>query len=85
MHVRIVSDGTAAGTEVVDEGGVALRGIERLALTVVPQDVVRVDLHLSLLKVDARAEARVFGTHPSTGEIKQVSSITFADGSEYKF
>lgn len=74
MRVRIESDGTGFGTKVLDTDGTPVEGVTGLNFSAQIDDVTRAEIQLSLVRIDAIAEAQFYVKG------KQVSAITYADG-----
>ncbi len=82
-RVRVLSEsGIGLGTKVVDvETGEELRGIESGAIPRFgSNDVVKVELTLGLAALQIDGTPVWMVTHPRSGDLKAVKSITFEDG-----
>lgn len=68
--------------------GFAIQGLRRVSLSMEVDDVPRVEAEFYLVEKtydidigDVECGARFFMRHPCDGDLREVSSITFADGS----
>jgi hypothetical protein len=84
--VKVISEvGLGLGTKVVDvDSGVEIKGIEAIKVMVDDADsVVRVNLTIALAQVDANGKAKYFACHPTTGDLLEVETVIFADGTVF--
>lgn len=86
MDIRITSDGIGCGTTVTCEGR-ELRGVCGIEFNPItgPDDLVTARLRFDCIVLDMIVKATAQMAHPETGEMKDVASIRFADGSEFTF
>lgn len=79
MHVKITSDGTPHGTKVTTADGSPVQGLTGILFRAEIDDVNRAELSLSLVEIDAEAEARVYVAG------KEVRRIEYADGTSDEY
>jgi len=86
MDIKVTSDGTGMGTSVAADGR-PMRGLCAIEIAPIsgPDDIVTARLRFDLLRLDMVGKGTAHIAHPETGEIKEVASIRFADGSEFTF
>lgn len=68
-----------------ETSGFAIQGIRRAVITLEPREAARVDAEIFLSPggVDiAHANATFRAIHPLEGDLREIKSITFADGSK---
>ena len=86
--VRVITGegGVGIGTKVFDMNtGEQIGGIEEVGVPAFGRDdIVRVDLRIGLARLEIEGAARFQAIDPSDGTLKDVASITFTDGSEFK-
>lgn len=82
-NVRIVSDGNVCGTRLFLDGGEELRHVSAVRFEHEAGEIPRVTVDLATHPIEAegRLVCRLF--HPVSGELRTISSITFADGSTW--
>jgi hypothetical protein len=69
------------GTTVTNaETGEEIKGIASLNISIVPDDIIRVEAQIFLAETEVNGVARFYASDPSTGETKQLVRIEFADG-----
>ena len=79
MNVRIISDGTDAGTRVLNEEGAPIRGIRAIKFSAAVDEINEAAITLSFVQIDSAAKARFYV------EGREVARIIYADGSEADF
>jgi hypothetical protein len=86
MGVRVKAAGpTGYGTTLTNaETGDEINGVSRLAIYIVPDDIIRVDAEIFSAELDVAGRATFRVTDPGTGEVKEVSRIEFADGTAWE-
>ena len=86
MGVRVKAAGpTGYGTTLTNaETGDEIKGVSRLAIYIVPDDIIRVDAEIFSAELDVVGRATFHVTDPGTGEAKEVSRIEFADGTAWE-
>ena len=86
MDIKVTSDGIGHGT-VVTVDGRPLKGVCGIEIDPIngPDDIVTARLRFVPLKLNMVAQAVAQMCHPETGEIMDVASIRFSDGSEFTF
>lgn len=86
--VRVTSPegGYATGTRVVDtRTGEEIKGIARIAIPeFAAGDLIKVDLTLCLAVLLVEGTPVFQVADPRDGKLKQISSVQFADGTEFK-
>lgn len=81
--VAIRSDGTAMGTTITADGA-EVRGVRAVRFVHDAGERPAAELDLCLANIDAAdLSVRVMVADPASGEMKQVSRIAFADGTEW--
>lgn len=63
------------------ESGNEIRGITRIGLEIVPDDIIRVEASIFAAEIEVKGEMVLYVTDPSTGETKEPARIEFKDGS----
>lgn len=69
------------GTQLFDaESGGEIKGITRIGINIVPDDIIRVEAEMFAASIEAKGELTLYVTDPSTGETKEPARIEFKDG-----
>lgn len=79
MNVKLISNGAAAGTLVLDESGAAIEGITGVRVSVKAGDICRMELDLIPREIKVEGVAKTFVRG------RQISRIVYADGGEEEF
>lgn len=71
-----------------ETAGFAIEGVKSLTIHAAIDEIVSVDAEIwaSDVKIgDIKADAKFWMKHPVDGDVREVASITFADGSTVEF
>jgi hypothetical protein len=85
--VRIVSsDGMASSTKITDvESGAEIKGVARAVIEIAAAEPCTAKLEIFGVQSDVRADAEFLIVNPTTGALKAVKRIEFADGESVDF
>jgi hypothetical protein len=66
------------------ETGDEIKGVSRIGITIVPDDIIRIDAEIFSTGIDVTGELELYIADPSTGETKQPTRIEFKDGTSWE-
>jgi UV DNA damage repair endonuclease len=71
------------GTKVFHSSGVEIKEITRIKVDIRADTILTAALEIALMDFSIEAEEHFKLYHPMTGELKEIKSIQFADGTEF--
>lgn len=69
------------GTQLINsETGDEIKGVTRIGITIVPDDIIRIDAEIFSTGLDVTGELSLYVADPATGETKRPTRIEYDDG-----
>lgn len=87
LNVKIVSDGTAKGTQILDTDGSPLRGVKEIFWSIGGGNgkIATTEMVVELCRIETMTETKIVASYPRTGEQIEIVGFLLPNGDTVKF